>query len=82
MINSLMNKQKGQAVEVDELSEREIDVIKLVASGATNKEVSDKLFISSRTVETHRRNIMDKLGLNNIAELIKYAIKRGYVDVD
>jgi len=77
-----MNKQKGQTIEVDELSEREIDVIKLVASGATNKEVSDKLFISSRTVETHRRNIMDKLGLNNVAELIKYAIKRGYVDVD
>lgn len=82
MINSLMNKQKEQTVETDGLSEREIDVIKLVACGATNKEVSDKLFISSRTVETHRRNIMDKLGLNNIAELIKYAIKRGYVDVD
>lgn len=77
-----MNKQKEQTVETDGLSEREIDVIKLVACGATNKEVSDKLFISSRTVETHRRNIMDKLGLNNIAELIKYAIKRGYVDVD
>lgn len=82
MINSLMNKQKEQTVETNGLSEREIDVIKLVACGATNKEVSDKLFISSRTVETHRRNIMDKLELNNIAELIKYAIKRGYVDVD
>ncbi len=82
MINSLMNKQKEVTVETDGLTEREVDVIKLVASGATNKEVSDKLFISSRTVETHRRNIMDKLGLNNLAELIKYAIKRGYINVD
>ncbi len=82
MIDSLMNKQKEQTVETDGLTEREVDVIKLVASGATNKEVSDKLFISSRTVETHRRNIMDKLGLNNLAELIKYAIKKGYVSVD
>lgn len=82
MIDSLMNKQKEQTIETDGLTEREVDVIKLVASGATNKEVSDKLFISSRTVETHRRNIMDKLGLNNLAELIKYAIKKGYVSVD
>lgn len=82
MINSLMNKQNETAVETDGLSEREIDVIKLVASGATNKEVSDKLFISSRTVETHRRNIMDKLELNNLAELIRYAIKKGFVEID
>lgn len=82
MISALLAKQNGKKeIEEDNLSEREIDVLKLVATGVTNKEISEKLFISTRTVETHRRNIMEKLELSNLAELIKYAIKKGYAEV-
>lgn len=72
MINALMNDEKPK---VQVLSEREIEVLGHIAMGATNKEVGELLFISGRTVETHRRNILDKLNLRNTAELIRYAIE-------
>lgn len=77
MINSLMNQDnsKGSA-----LSEREIEVLKNIANGYSNKEAGEKLFISPRTVETHRRNIQDKLDLRNTAEMIKYAFQNKLVE--
>lgn len=57
------------------LSEREIEVIKLIAVGLTSKEIAAKLFISSRTVEAHKTNIFEKLKLKTTAEIVKYAIK-------
>ncbi len=59
------------------LSGREIGILKLVADGLTYKEIGDRLMISTRTVEAHRNNIIQKLGLNNNAELIKYAVRHG-----
>jgi two-component system response regulator NreC len=59
------------------LSEREIGILRLISEGLTYKEIGDKLSISTRTVEAHRNNIIQKLGLNNNAELIKYAIRHG-----
>ncbi|MCG8699077.1 MAG: LuxR C-terminal-related transcriptional regulator [Bacteroidales bacterium] len=56
------------------LSEREIDVLKAVALGYSNKEISDKLYISTNTVITHRKNITDKLGIKTISGLTVYAI--------
>ncbi len=56
------------------LSDREIDVLKAVAKGYSNKEIADKLFISTNTVITHRKNITDKLGIKTIAGLTVYAI--------
>jgi len=62
------------------LSKREIDIITNVTNGHSNKEIAKKLFISVKTVETHRANIMQKLNLKGITDLTKYAIKTGIVD--
>ncbi len=77
MINSLMNKDNSVGIE---LSERELEVLKYIAAGDTNKEAGEKLFISPRTVETHRRNILSKLDIKNTAEMIKYAYQHNLVE--
>lgn len=61
------------------LTPRENEVLKLVAEGKANKEIADALFISVHTVERHRANIMAKLSLKKTADLVKYAIQKGYV---
>jgi DNA-binding NarL/FixJ family response regulator len=76
LINSLMT---GSQNKDKELSERELEVLTYIASGNTNNEIGEKLFISGRTVETHRRNILSKLDVKNTAEMIKYAIKNNLV---
>lgn len=63
-----------------ELTEREIEILKLIAEGFSNKEIGEKLFISHRTVDTHRTNLAKKLEVKNIAGLIKFAIKNGLVE--
>lgn len=70
----------GDKNPVTDLSDREIEILKLISEGYTNKEIGQKLFISHRTVDTHRTNMMKKIGVNNIAGLISYAIKNGIVD--
>lgn len=62
------------------LTMREREVLRLVARGMTNKEIADQLIISPRTVDSHRRNIMDKLDLHNAAALSYYAAKHGLAD--
>ena len=64
------------------LTPREREVCRLLAYGFTNAEVAEKLFISDRTVETHRNNIMGKLGLKNRAELVRFAIDNGLLKVE
>jgi len=54
------------------LSKREIEIIKLIQEGLTNKEISERMFISLKTVESHRTNIFRKLRIKNVAELLKY----------
>ena len=61
------------------ISEREMEIIKLIAEGYSNKEVADKLFLSTHTVTTHRKNIMNKLGLNNTAGLVLFAVRENLV---
>nr|WP_321502188.1 response regulator transcription factor [uncultured Dethiosulfovibrio sp.] len=61
------------------LTPRELEVLVLLAEGKTNKEVGDRLHLSSKTVGTHRQHIMQKLGLDNLAELVKYAIREGLI---
>ena len=60
------------------LTTREREVLKLIAEGKSSKEIGDLLFISARTVEHHRANIMEKLNLKNTADLVKYAVQKGY----
>lgn len=70
---------RGQlAPPPESLTVREREVLKLVAEGVKNKEIADLLFISVRTVEHHRANIMRKLNIKKTADLIKYAIREGY----
>lgn len=64
------------------LTKRENEVLEQVASGKTNQEVADALFISVKTVETHKTNILEKLGLRNTAELVKYAIKHNIISLE
>ena len=61
------------------LSEREIDVLKAVALGLSNKEIAEKLFISINTVVTHRKNITEKLGIKTIAGLTVYALMNNFI---
>ena len=66
--------------ERDNLSDREIEVLRLIALGHTNAEISGQLYLSVRTVETHRAHIQQKLRLSTRAELVGYALERGLVD--
>jgi len=66
--------------EEDPLSEREHEVLRLLVLGHTNQEISEKLFISVRTAETHRAHIMQKLRLSTRAELVHYALDRGLLE--
>lgn len=72
-------KPANQEQKTEILTERETEILKMIAAGFSNKEIGDKLFISHRTVDTHRTNLMKKLSVNNIAGLISYAIKNGIV---
>jgi two-component system, NarL family, response regulator NreC len=64
------------------LTEREREVLQLVAEGHTSREISERLHITTRTVDTHRANLMAKLGIHTVAELTKYAIRRGIIALD
>jgi len=67
--------QKSNIHLSDELTQRETEIIKLIAMGKTSAVISKELFISTRTVETHRKNIMSKLNIHNAAGIIRYALK-------
>ena len=66
----------------ESLTPREQEIMALLAEGMTVGQVADKLFISPKTAENHRSNIMRKLGLHNTIELIRYAVKIGIIDID
>jgi len=65
--------------ERETLTVREREILKLIAEGKSNKDIANLLFISIRTVERHRANIMNKLKMNKTADLIKYAINKGSI---
>jgi DNA-binding NarL/FixJ family response regulator len=87
IITSLMNEDKNKVdislvascCEPMNVSKREKDIIKLIAMGFSNKEIGEKLFLSTHTVSTHRKNIMSKLGVNNAAGVVVYAIKENII---
>jgi DNA-binding NarL/FixJ family response regulator len=69
----------GEALHTELLTPREEEVVKLVAEAHTNEEIGEMLFISKKTVERHRANILEKLGMRDRVELTRYAIRRGLV---
>lgn len=72
-----LNEQPGLEV----LSKREIEILKMVMEGMSNQEIADATFVSIRTVETHKNNIMTKLQIKNTVELVKYAIRSRFFEV-
>jgi DNA-binding NarL/FixJ family response regulator len=72
--------RRGEETPNDPLTPRELEVVKLIAEGLTSDEVGDALVISKKTVNRHRDNILEKLGMRNRVELTRYAIKRGLVE--
>jgi DNA-binding NarL/FixJ family response regulator len=85
LLKSFIRKTKNASKEKDEpqvqLTKRELEIIVLFAEGLSNKEIADKLFISIRTVESHKNNIMQKLELKSTVELVKYAIRHKMIDI-
>ncbi|HWZ23594.1 MAG TPA: response regulator transcription factor [Cytophagaceae bacterium] len=78
LLENLYTNTEEEAIN-DKLTERELEVLAEIVSGLTTKQIAEKLFISHRTVETHRVNLMRKLAVHNIAELVKIAIDRKIV---
>jgi DNA-binding NarL/FixJ family response regulator len=64
----------------DPLSARELEVVKLIAEGYTSRAIGEELGISDKTVDRHRSNVLDKLGMRDRVELTRYAIRRGLVE--
>jgi len=82
LIDDYLNKETAGEIEESNLTEREMDVLKLYAEGKTTREISDKLFVSIKTVGTHRQHIMEKLDIKTTVEMIRYALKKGIISLD
>jgi two-component system response regulator NreC len=83
MVGDYLQRVKAGGEEKDsynDLTEREREILKLVAEGLTNNQIAEKLIISPKTVDTHRTHVMDKLNLHSRAELVKYAMRRGLLE--
>jgi DNA-binding NarL/FixJ family response regulator len=70
----------GEETPADPLTPRELEVVKLIGEGHTSEEIAGMLFISKKTVDRHRANVLEKLGMRNRVELTRYAIRRGLVE--
>jgi two-component system, NarL family, response regulator NreC len=72
---------QGATPAPDDLSQREVDVLRLIALGNTNAEIGERLHLSVRMVETHRAHIQQKLSLSTRAELVQYALNHGLISI-
>jgi DNA-binding NarL/FixJ family response regulator len=72
--------RRGESIPADPLTARESQIVKLIAEGYTSDEIAGELCISRKTVDRHRANTLDKLGMRNAAELTRYAIRRGLLE--
>jgi two-component system response regulator NreC len=79
-LSAMVRGNAGGKRRVEPITDREREVLKLVAEGLSTKEIATRLDISTRTVETHRANLMRKLGLHSVARLTQYAIREGLID--
>jgi DNA-binding NarL/FixJ family response regulator len=79
VIQGYLDPAEEAADNQDDLSERELEILKLYAEGKSTREISEKLFISVKTVGTHKQHIFDKLDLKSNADMVKYAIKKGLI---
>ncbi len=77
----IRNEQSPKIKNVDKLSKRELEILSLWGEGLQNSEIAARLFISIRTVETHKNNIMQKLGMHTTVDLIKFAIRNNLIKI-
>jgi len=86
LLNSYLDQKGNDSAEKQrrqqELSPRELEVLKNFGEGLSNREIADKLFISIRTVETHKNNIMKKINLKTTVDLVKFALKNNIIELD
>lgn len=84
IVDSFIRHESAHPANIKEvaLTPREREILQMIAEGKTNQNIADKLFISVRTVEFHRSNIIEKLGAHDVASLVKYAIQQGLVQID
>jgi len=79
-VMDILTEKRSESDDNLELSLRELEIIELIAKGLTNKQIADKLFLSTHTVNTHRKNIMKKLGIKNTAGIVIYAIQENLLE--
>jgi two-component system response regulator NreC len=80
-INNLKTENSSSSASLNKLSAREIEILKMWGDSHSNKEIAEKLFISVRTVESHKNHIMQKLNLKTIVDLVKFAIKNNLIEI-
>ncbi|MCA9872896.1 MAG: response regulator transcription factor, partial [Anaerolineales bacterium] len=73
---------EDEKVDLADLTPREVEVLELIAKGLTNAEIAENLTISVKTVDRHRENIMRKLNIHSRIDLVKYALKKGIIDLE
>lgn len=80
MLDLVKNKGKSSAPDPIHITDREAEVLQMIVKEHTNQEIAEKLYISPRTVDAHRRNLLQKTGARNTAGLVKYAFQNGFVN--
>jgi DNA-binding NarL/FixJ family response regulator len=81
-VKDLMKGISPENTDLPMITKRESEILKLIADGLTNQEIADKLFISTFTVDSHRKNLLLKFNAKNTAILIKTVVSKGIIDVD
>lgn len=82
LIDDYLDKGDDTDNNIEKLSEREFEVLKLFAEGKSTRDISEQLFVSVKTVGTHKQHILKKLNLNSTVDIIKYALKKGIISLD
>lgn len=82
MIQDYLGKSEDEQSSNNELTDRESEILKLLAEGFSANDISGKLFVSIKTINTHKQHILEKLSLKSTTELIKYALKKGIITLD
>ncbi|MBI5302774.1 MAG: response regulator transcription factor [Chloroflexi bacterium] len=80
LLGSVPSVAKSEQKSLDQLTPREIEVLKLIAQGFTNRQIAKQLYLSVRTVEAHRANLTDKLGLSSPIQIVRFAMEHGLIE--
>ncbi len=81
ILSDYLGKDKIVPIDEQQLSDRELEILKLIAEGNASREIAEMLFISVKTVNTHKQHLQEKLNLNSTADIVKYAIKKGIISL-